>query len=360
MSRLLFAAIIFQFTCIPLLAQDTAISSYNFGPTGHKYDQNRADYKAVKIEVEKLLAKADKSRLTDLLPFSVEHKTGIMDKRTMEVITIPTGKIKEIISIANPNLWGVYQNDTASYLFVIYQKDGRMTIMELKEEADAPNKVETFKVLVKDLPDGQPGYTLNERGTVTAQSRKYRSVQPAFNKDRKIYAVVQLKDNNLYGIVDTKGEIFPGFEFRYRNLVHNKKTNYYQNNIWFYAEDTARNEYFLGIDGRKKTVPGLSGSPFGEYAPFGYHIHHNSKNSTWGLFDQSTMEWVIAPQSLLELLSVNHTTTQNRLYTPDVADRKDSDIYIYVKEKKLRYYIGLNGIKYIPAEYLKTKPSKSK
>lgn len=358
--RVLFVAAIFHFTSLTLLAQDSAISSYNFGPMGYKYDQNRADYKAVKIEVEKLLAKADKSRLTDLLPFSVKHKTGIIDKSNMEVITMPTGKIKEIVTIANPDFRGVYQNDTASYLFVIHQKDGRMTIMELKEDTDAPDKVDAYKVLIKDLPDGQSGYTLNKRGTITAQSNKYRSVQPAFNKDGKIYAAVQLKENNLFGIVDTKGEIFPGFDFKYHNLVHNKKSDYYQNNIWFYAEDSTRNKYFVGIDGRKKTVPGLSGQPFGEYDPLGYNIHHNSKNNTWGLFDQSTMDWVIAPQSLLEFLSVNYTTTKNRLYSLDVEDRKDSDIFIYVKEKKLHYYIDLNGIRYIPQEYLNTKPAKRK
>lgn len=338
-----------------LFAQDTvkAPDPGKFGPMGDKYDQNKPEHIAIRKEVEKLFAKADKSRLTDLLPFSVDNKTGIIHKITKEVITEPTNKIKEILTIANPNLWGIYQTDTASYCFIIYQNDGRIIISRMGEDSDVP-KAEFFRVAIKDLADGVPGYTLNKQGTVSAQSKQYRSVQPAFNKDRKIYAAVQLKENNLFGIVDTKGEIFPGFDFKYRNLIHNKAANHYQNNIWFYAEDADRNKYFVGIDGTKKTVPGLSGQPFGEYDPFDYHIYHNAKNKTWGLFDQSTMDWRIAPQSQLEILFI-HYTSDKRPALLNVDSRKDCEIYIYVKEKKLHYYIDLNGVKYLPAAYLKTK-----
>lgn len=361
--RVLFVAAIFPFICCTtLFAQETVMAPDpgKFGPMGDKYDQNKPEHIAIKKEVEKLLEKADKSRLADLLPFSVGNKTGIIHKVSKELITAPTTRIKEIITIANPNLWGIYQTDTASYYFIIYQNDGRIIITKVEEESDAPVKENFLKIEIKDLADGALGYKLNQQAAVTAKSKQYRLVQPAFNKDGKIYAAVQLKENNLFGIVDTKGEIFPGFDFKYHNLVHNKKANYYQNNIWFYAEDSTRNKYFVGIDGRKKTVPGLSGQPFGEYDPLGYNIHHNSKNNTWGLFDQSTMDWVIAPQSLLEFLSINYTTTKNRLYSLDVEDRKDSDIFIYVKEKKLHYYIDLNGVRYIPQEYLNTKPAKRK
>ena len=115
----------------------------------------------------------------------------------------------------------------------------------------------------------------------------------------------------------------------------------------------------MGINGTKKTVLHLSGQPIGEYDPFGYNIHQNTKDKTWGLFDQSTMEWIISPQSQLELLSIGYTS-KDRLALLDVASRKESDIYIYVKEKKVHYYVGLNGVKYIPQEYLKAKPAKRK
>lgn len=338
-----------------LFAQDTvkAPDPGKFGPMGDKYDQNKPEHIAIRKEVEKLFAKADKSRLTDLLPFSVDNKTGIVHKITKELITAPTSRIKEIVTIANPNLWGIYQTDTASYWFIIYQNDGRIIVSKMDEVSDAPKEV-SWQILIKDLADGQLGYTLSKQGTVNAQSKQYRSVKPAFNKDGKIYAAVQLKENNLFGIVDMKGAIFPGFEFKYRNLIHNKAANYYQNNIWFYAEDANQNKYFVGIDGTKKTVPGLSDQPFSEYDPFGYNIYHNAKNKTWGLFDQSKMDWIIAPQPQMEILFI-HYTAQKRPALLDVDSRKDCEIYIYVKEKKLQYYIDLNGVKYLPPAYFKTK-----
>ncbi|GEM_PF-2263584 len=341
-----------------LFAQETAPAPGKFGPMADKYDQNKPEHIAIRKEVEKLFAKADKSRLTDLLPFSVNNKTGIINKITKEVIIAPTHQIKEIITIANPNLWGIYQTDTASYYFIIYQNDGRIIITKTGEASDVP-KDEFFRVAIKDLADGTLGYTLNKRGAVIAQSKQYRSVQPAFDKDGEIYAAVQLKENNLFGIVDTKGAIFPGFEFKYRNLIHNKTANYYQNNIWFYAEDADLNKYFVGINGVKKSVPGLSQQPVWENDPFGYNIHHNAKDKTWGLLDQSTMEWTIAPQSSLELLGVHYTSKESR-YSLDVASRKDCAIYIYVKDKNLNYYMDLNGMKYLPQEYLNSKPAKRK
>lgn len=354
--RLLLATTIAALNPIVLFAQDTvkAPDPGKFGPMGDKYDQNKLEYKLVKTEIEQLLHLNDQLKLTNLLPFSIGDKTGIIDKSTMKVITAPTTRIKEIVTIANPNLWGVYRNDTASYIFTIYQKDGKILITKMEEEGNPPDKVDLDPAPIKDLADGQLGYTLNNKGVLIAQSKKYRSVKPAFSKDGKIYAAVQLKENSLFGIVDTKGEIFPGFEFKYRNLIHNKATNYYQNNIWFYAEDADRNKYFVGINGTKKTVPGLSEQPFREYDPFGYNIQHNTKNKTWGLFDQSTMDWVITPQSQFEILFI-HYTSNNRPALHDVDSRKDCEIYIYVKEKKLHYYIDLNGVKYLPPEYFKTK-----
>lgn len=294
-------------------------------------------------------SKIDPQKLIDLIPYKENDLWGYIDRQTKAVIIYPK---YNGLGFFNPDMNGYYQGRD----FVI-TSDGKITVAKIEPEEDlmvmeiaADDDFRGIDIL--SSKNGYKGFKTDKEGKLAAYSEIYHyhttgfptwNVSP-FKKGNKTYAIAVNKATGKYGVIDSLGNAWKGFDFNYKSILVNRYSKD-KKNTWFFVEGENNRWSLINDKGEVKHRDKIMAYPLTSGCKLGYDALSNDTVS--GIFDFYTMNWIVEPQSKIKIGSINYSSAV-KLNTEDPKDREKATVYYWVDEGNSTYYIDLKGNRYLP------------
>lgn len=325
-----------------------------FTASGLIYAQNDTELLNVKKEIAALFQKADKSNLQNVLTYKINGKIGFVDSATNKKLLNPTSNLQDV-TLFKPNMKGVYKK---IYNFEISGDTFDVNIEKVATDdlfpmiMEMPRKRNIIEVV--DSKGGYKGFTVDANGKLASYSDLYFAqgihnfnVEP-FMFEGKYYAIAVKKtgpDEYFGGIIDTDGVPLPQFNFVHKCLNIIKRN---EDDIWF-TEGLCRGlkGSFISFKGKVKFKDELVGSANTNMNIFKYNPNISDDWKIIGILDVSKLEWIMKPQSVIHLLSLDYSS-KKKLDEDKVEERPNANIYFLVEEGKKEYFMDFQMKKYLP------------
>ncbi len=301
--------------------------------------------------LKKYFSKIHPSQYVNLVPFYDKDKWGYLDKNSKKKI-IPAIFPNSIDArFFNPDIklnFGGNECEIKNTGEIIVKSNNDFSEIYVTE-ISSNNNISR----VKSSKNGFKGFTLAENGELLEYSDLYEYNKQGipgwniqiFKHKNKHYGVVR-NLNGEYGIIDSLGIPMQGFEFNYYEILINRKTAD-TSDVWFFIKKDKNNKNYslINTNGVIKceneifTYPLLSSTIFG--------LTTFDENNVSGIFDSYNMEWVLKPQTNIAIGHLYYSSNE-LLNTNDDEQRFKANIYYLITEKNKKYFVDLNGNKYIP------------
>jgi hypothetical protein len=316
--------------------------------------QDDAEIVKIKMEIADLFQKADKSNLQNVLTYKVNGKIGFVDAATNKKLLSPTSNLQDV-TLFKPNMKGLYKK---TYNFEISGDTFDITVEKVATGdlfptiMEMPRERNTIEVI--DSKTGYKGFTVDANGKLASYSDLYFAqsihefnVQP-FLFEGKYYAIATKKtgpDEYFDGIIDTDGVPLPQFNFIHKCL---SLINREDSDIWF-TEGICRGlkGSFISFKGKVKFKDELVGSVNTNMNIFKYNPNISNEWKVIGIFDVYKLEWIMKPQSVIHLLSLDYSS-KKELDESKAEERPNANVYFLVEDGKKEYYMDFQMKKYLP------------
>lgn len=288
-------------------------------------------------------------KLSDLVPFMKNGKQGYLDRRTGKVVV--KAKYAEL-NFFNPNMIGGKFEDV---LFDV-SSSGDVQIQfpdEMISFAEACFGTSGITILSSEA--GFAGFTVNNAGELSAYSDLYQyhtSGFPSWNvapfKTASGYSAVVINKKGEKAVIDQSGKERPGFEFgKYKNILLNR---YATDNIYacFFVTTDNKNWNMTDDGENMKLTEDIFEYPLTSANVSGYAVVTNDSLS--GIADYCQMKWLTKPQNKIKYNVSIRYSSERKVDTNQCLDRKDMNFYILAEEQNKKYYVDLNGNRYLPGK----------
>lgn len=325
------------------------------------FAQTVTENEKIKNEIAALFKKADKSNLQNILTYKVDEKIGFVDGLTNKNILNPTADLSNV-SLFKPIMYGIYKE---KYYFNISAKDFSINVQEIEPaNTSGPLIEEASKqpdIKVVSSKDGYKGFSVDSKGSLTSYSDLYYAQgHHAFNVrpfifEGKYYAIATKKtgaDEYFDGIIDTDGKALPNFNFTQKCLTLIKEN---PDDIWF-TEGLCRDlkGSYVSFKGKVKLKDEMVGQTNYYDNLFKYNHNHSDDWKINGILDTDKFEWILKPQSLINILKLDYTS-KKEVDESKTEERENVKMYFLVKEGKKEYYMDFKMKKYYPLNTLQKK-----
>jgi len=297
-------------------------------------------------------ASIDTTVLKNFIPFRQNDKWGYMDRVSKKVIITPKYKS---LSFFNPCMEGYYGS---TYFAISTSGEIFFTRIPYPGHKSAYSSLDKNALIkVVSSANGYKGFTVDANGELESYSDLYRyytvgsfhmwNVYPFKDYQGKQLAVA-VDRKGMYGVIDTKGNVIKGFEFKYKKILWNR-----------FANDPLTSWFFINMEDDKWSLMSLNGQhKFEEQKIFTYPmtsntflglspIFNNGNYMMYGIFDCREMKWVLKPQHPIAFRQLLYSS-DTYINHDDLSERKNVYIYYALEQGLNTYYIDLEGTQYIP------------
>lgn len=310
----------------------------------------------IRMEIATLFSKADKSNPQHILTYKIDGKIGFVDARTNRKILDPTSDLSNV-SLFRPTMYGIYKEQ---YVFSISSEDFSITVKEKEPEYAIGPMIETATeqpyVKILSSKEGFSGFTVDSDGKLASYSDLYDvtprhafNVRPFLFEGRQ-YAIASKKagaDGYFDGIIDTNGTPLPHFNFTSKCMVIIKRD---KDDMWFVQNHCGgRKGSFASFKGKIKLKDEIVGYAYTEDNLFKYNHNHTEDWNTSGILDTEQLEWVLKPQTALQIVKLDYTS-KKKADESQSEERPYVTMYFLVKEGNKEYYMDFKMKKHLPAD----------
>ncbi|MFT6246330.1 MAG: hypothetical protein ACJA0U_002741 [Salibacteraceae bacterium] len=316
-----------------------------------QYD-NRPRWEIMTDEVNQLFKGFTSDDFKNVMPFQIGKKTGLFDRVRGQVL-IDTNKHLSGIRLSKPSLTGYYKGN---FKFTINEKL-EIGVEEIKFGPPRPTKIKSPSYTFVDSVQNFSGFSIDENGVVIKCSNMYTSISEAFKVKNKYYAIVHKSISpgfNKCGIIDTNGKVASKFNFIHNNLrINNSSLD--KKDVWFSEITNARERQFtyLSFKGKSKLSKLPMAYPVNEAFGFGISVLNLREDSIYvrmnGVVDHGKMSYVFNLQDDIEYVYIDYSS-EEKLDAEDSSNREKADMFVWVRNGALGYYVGLDGKEYFPVE----------
>ncbi|CEN45034.1 conserved hypothetical protein [Capnocytophaga canis] len=314
----------------------------------------------VRKELEELFTNCKNTNPNDILPFYVDRKLGLMNKKTMQTLVKPIHTsiyIESFSPIRGKVIYSAF--DEHYYTFSI---DNNWKI-STKEEINyscvlhsPPYKKPKYEFVPSDKLS--KGFQIKNRTVFFAkeyESCNYFRDNDIFRYKGKYYLIVckKVEDGYLYAIIDQQGNISEHFNYKHSWIDVNKYASN-ENDVWLKVKDSAMSEDkvigFINMSGDEKLKNQVPDDISALTEIFGYGIAKNINKENYAVVDLVKMEWVIPPQNKLVFKDLI-MDTDKKVNRHDIKNRAKYRILISTDSYSRDFYMDFSGKKFLPKEF---------
>ncbi|WP_198540563.1 hypothetical protein [Capnocytophaga sp. H2931] len=314
----------------------------------------------VRKELEELFTNCKNTNPNDILPFYVDRKLGLMNRKTMQTLVKPIHTsiyIESFSPIRGKVIYSAF--DEHYYTFSI---DNNWKI-STKEEINyscvlhsPPYKKPKYEFVPSDKLS--KGFQIKNRTVFFAkeyESCNYFRDNDVFKYKGKYYLIVckKVEDGYLYAIIDQQGNISEHFNYKHSWIDVNKYTSN-ENDVWFKVQDSAMSKNrvmsFINMSGEEKLKNQVPDDISALTVIFGYGIAKNINKENYAVVDLVKMEWVIPPQEKLVFRDLI-VDTDKKVNRHDIKNRAKYRILISTDSYSKSFYMDFSGKKILPKEF---------
>lgn len=320
----------------------------------------KIDKKISSLEAE--FAGVKKAPLSDLVPFYQKGKWGYLYKNDRKIAIPPMFLSADFggdclsVQLDRVNLINIDGN-------------GKFKIFRPSALDFMPPPPPDYPYRVKaDTTKGFKGFRINEYGLITQASSYYDesilsvSIEGGYGEPEetpktspKVHSPAKIggvwwaiaAKNKKYGLIDEHGNIHKKIPFNYQTLSLVKGTK--KGETWYFFKDM-KNEYGL-INPKGEVKFYKEFDLFNPYSLENTGFAELRKGNLMGVVDLFSLEWVVKPANLqIQAIHFSYLNRCGNSYSL-LRDRdKIKDIYFLCRDSSATYYLGRDGIKYLPVE----------
>ncbi|MFK8262885.1 hypothetical protein [Capnocytophaga canimorsus] len=314
----------------------------------------------VRKELEELFTNCKNTNPNDILPFYVDRKLGLMNKKTMQTLVKPIHTsiyIESFSPIRGKVIYSAF--DEHYYTFSV---DNNWKI-STKEEINyscvlhsPPYKKPKYEFVPSDKLS--KGFQIKNRTVFFAkeyESCNYFRDNDIFKYKGKYYLIVckKVEDGYLYAIIDQQGNISEHFNYKHSWIDVNKYASN-ENDVWFKVQDSAMSKNkvigFINMSGEEKLKNQVPDDISALTVIFGYGIAKNINKENYAVVDLVKMQWVIPPQDKLVFRDLI-IDTDKKVNRHDIKNRAKYRILISTDSYSKSFYMDFSGKKFLPKEF---------
>ncbi|CEN44142.1 conserved exported hypothetical protein [Capnocytophaga canis] len=314
----------------------------------------------VRKELEELFTNCKNTNPNDILPFYVDRKLGLMNRKTMQTLVKPIHTsiyIESFSPIRGKVIYSAF--DEHYYTFSV---DNNWKI-STKEEINyscvlhsPPHKKPKYEFVSSDKL--AKGFQIKNRTVFFAkeyESCNYFGDNDVFKYKGKYYLIVckKVDDGYLYAIIDQQGNISEHFNYKHSWIDVNKYASN-ENDVWLKVKDSAMSEDkvigFINMSGDEKLKNQVPDDISALTEIFGYGIAKNINKENYAVVDLVKMEWVIPPQNKLVFKDLI-MDTDKKVNRHDIKNRAKYRILISTDSYSRDFYMDFSGKKFLPKEF---------
>lgn len=311
-------------------------------------------------ELEKLFANCKNTNPNDILPFYIDRKLGIMNKKTMQTLVKPTHTnvyIETLSPIQGKVIYSVF--DEYYYTFSV----GNNWKISTKKEINYScvlhsHRYRNPKYEFEPSNTLSKGFEIKNRTVFFAKEydgEGYFGDDDIFKHKGKFYLIVskKVKDEYLYAIIDQQGNIPEHFNYKHSWIKINKYASN-ENDVWFIAQNSTMSEDktlgFINMLGEEKLKNQIPNDISVATKIFGYGIVKNLNKGNYGILDWAKMKWVILPQDKFVFNNLI-VDTSKKINPNDVNNRKKYRVLVNTNSYSRGFYMDFDEKKFLPKEF---------
>ncbi|WP_172919961.1 hypothetical protein [Capnocytophaga canis] len=314
----------------------------------------------VRKELEELFTNCKNTNPNDILPFYVDRKLGLMNKKTMQTLVKPIHTSIYIESFSPIRGKVIYSAFDEHYYTFSVDKNWKIST---KEEINyscvlysPPYKKPKYEFVPSDKLS--KGFQIKNRTVFFAkeyESCNYFRDNDVFKYKGKYYLIVckKVEDGYLYAIIDQQGNISEHFNYKHSWIDVNKYASN-ENDVWFKVQDSAMSKNrvmsFINMSGEEKLKNQVPDDISALTVIFGYGIAKNINKENYAVVDLVKMEWVIPPQEKLVFRDLI-IDTDKKVNRHDIKNRAKYRILISTDSYSKSFYMDFSGKKILPKEF---------
>ncbi|WP_157909191.1 AAA domain-containing protein [Capnocytophaga stomatis] len=298
-------------------------------------------------ELEELFANCKNTNPNDILPFYVDRKLGLMNKKTMQTLVKPIHTSIYIESFSPIRGKVIYSAFDEHYYTFSVDKNWKIST---KEEINyscvlhsPPYKKPKYEFVPSDKLS--KGFQIKNRTIFFAKeydSCNYFRDNDVFKYKGKFYLIVRKKveDGHLYAIIDQQGNIPEHFNYKHSWIDINKYASN-ENDVWFKVQDSAMSEDraigFINMSGEERLKN---------------QVLHNNKKPIFFFFQKlfNTENYKKWNNEISEILSEFDSISSEIKQLNSQIEKKSSELNIVENQLK-SFQNQLNQIERFEKEY---------
>ncbi|ATA73927.1 hypothetical protein CGC49_08950 [Capnocytophaga sp. H4358] len=314
----------------------------------------------VRKELEELFTNCKNTNPNDILPFYVDRKLGLMNKKTMQTLVKPIHTsiyIESFSPIRGKVIYSVF--DEHYYTFSV-DKNWKISTKEEINYSCVLYSPSYKKPKYEFVPSDKlsKGFQIKNRTVFFAkeyESCSYFRDNDIFKYKGKYYLIVckKVEDGYLYAIIDQQGNISEHFNYKHSWIDVNKYASN-ENDVWFKVQDSAMSKNkvigFINMSGEEKLKNQVPDDISALTVIFGYGIAKNINKENYAVVDLVKMEWVIPPQEKLVFRDLI-IDTDKKVNRHDIKNRAKYRILISTDSYSRDFYMDFSGKKFLPKEF---------
>ncbi|GIM56087.1 hypothetical protein CAPN006_04810 [Capnocytophaga canimorsus] len=311
-------------------------------------------------ELEELFTNCKNTNPNDILPFYVDRKLGLMNKKTMQTLVNPIHTNIYIQSLSP--IKGKVSYDLFVEHYYTFSVDNNWKISTKKEINyscvlhSPPYKKPRYEFVPSDKLS--KGFQIKNRTVFFAkeyESCNYFGDNDVFKYKGKYYLIVckKVEDGYLYAIIDQQGNISEHFNYKHSWIDVNKYASN-ENDVWLKVQDSAMSKNrvmsFINMSGEEKLKNQVPDNGSISTEIFGYGITKHPIDKKNGVLDWATMQWVILPQDKLVFKDLI-IETDKKVNRHDIKNRTKYRILISTDSYSKSFYMDFSEKKFLPKEF---------
>ncbi|MFK8272190.1 hypothetical protein [Capnocytophaga canimorsus] len=314
----------------------------------------------VRKELEELFTNCKNTNPNDILPFYVDRKLGLMNKKTMQTLVKPIHTNIYIESFSPIRGKVIYSAFDEHYYTFSVDKNWKIST---KEEINyscvlysPPYKKPKYEFVPSDKLS--KGFQIKNRTVFFAkeyESCNYFGDNDVFKYKGKYYLIVckKVEDGYLYAIIDQQGNISEHFNYKHSWIDVNKYASN-ENDVWLKVQDSAMSKDkvigFINMSGEEKLKNQVPDDISALTVIFGYGIAKNINKENYAVVDLVKMQWVIPPQDKLVFKDLI-VDTDKKVNRHDIKNRAKYRVLISTDSYSKSFYMDFSGKKFLPKEF---------
>ncbi|MFJ1323075.1 hypothetical protein ACILDT_08695 [Capnocytophaga canis] len=314
----------------------------------------------VRKELEELFTNCKNTNPNDILPFYVDRKLGLMNKKTMQTLVKPIHTSIYIESFSPIRGKVIYSAFDEHYYTFSVDKNWKISTKEEINYSCVLYSPSYKKSKYEFVPSDKlsKGFQIKNRTVFFAkeyESCNYFGDNDVFKYKGKYYLIVckKVEDGYLYAIIDQQGNISEHFNYKHSWIDVNKYASN-ENDVWLKVQDSAMSKNkvigFINMSGEEKLKNQVPDDISALTVIFGYGIAKNINKENYAVVDLVKMEWVIPPQEKLVFRDLI-IDTDKKVNRHDIKNRAKYRILISTDSYSRDFYMDFSGKKFLPKEF---------